>query len=95
MEDGYGHLAEPVDRTSFVPVPVARGDALVFSTFLVHQSGNNVTDGIRWSCHFRYNNVREATFVARALPHPYIYRPIEGLITPDFPPPDLVAKVFS
>jgi phytanoyl-CoA dioxygenase PhyH len=95
MEDGYGHLAEPVDRTSFVPVTIARGDALVFSTFLVHQSGNNVTDGIRWSCHFRYNNAREASFVARGLPHPYIYKPTESLITPNFPPPDLVAKVFS
>jgi ectoine hydroxylase-related dioxygenase (phytanoyl-CoA dioxygenase family) len=95
MEDGYGHLAEPVDRSSFVPIEVARGDVLVFSTFLVHQSGNNVTDGIRWSCHFRYNNMSDPTFIARGLPHPYIYKPMETLLTPGFPTSGQVEKVFA
>jgi hypothetical protein len=95
MEDGYGRLAEPMDRSSFVPIEVVRGDALVFSTFLVHQSGNNVTDGIRWSCHFRYNNLSESTFIARGLPHPYIYKPMETLITPAFPARGQVERIFA
>jgi ectoine hydroxylase-related dioxygenase (phytanoyl-CoA dioxygenase family) len=76
-------------------VEVERGDALFFSTFLVHQSGTNVTDRIRWSCHFRYNNLSEPTFVARGFPHPYLYRPQPELITADFPSSGQVGRVFS
>jgi phytanoyl-CoA hydroxylase len=94
MEDGYGHIATPVDLSAFEPVEVAKGDALVFSTFLVHQSGTNVTSGIRWSCHFRYNNLREPTFIERGLPHPYIYKPAEELITPRFPDPGHLERIF-
>jgi phytanoyl-CoA hydroxylase len=94
MEDGYGHIASPVDAAAFVPMEVRKGDALVFSTFLVHQSGTNVTNSIRWSCHFRYNNLREPTFVERGLPHPYIYKPTEELITPRFPEPRQLETIF-
>jgi phytanoyl-CoA hydroxylase len=94
MEDGYGHIGTPIDTSAFVPMEVEKGDALVFSTFLVHQSGNNVTDSIRWSCHFRYNNLEERTFIDRGLPHPYIYKPAEELITPGFPDPMQVETVF-
>jgi len=92
--DGYGHIAEPVDTAALVPIEVEKGDALFFSTFLVHQSGTNVTDWIRWSCHFRYNNLCEKTFIERGLPHPYIYRPAEELITEGFPDPAQVDEIF-
>ena len=95
MKDNFGHIAEPLDRAGFVPVEVEKGDALFFSTFLVHQSGTNVTDSIRWSCHFRYNNLRESTFIERGLPHPYIYEPAAGLITPGFPDAAQVSSVFE
>ncbi len=95
MADGYGHIDAPIDASRFMPVEVEKGDLLVFSTFLVHQSGTNVTDGIRWSCHFRYNNLREQTFIDRGLPHPYIYKPMEALLTPDFPDRVQVSKVFG
>jgi len=94
MEDGYGHIADPVDAAAFVPLEVEKGDALLFSTFLVHQSGTNVTSAIRWSCHFRYNNLSEKTFVERGLPHPYIYKPVEALITTGFPAAAQVEEVF-
>jgi Phytanoyl-CoA dioxygenase (PhyH) len=95
MEDGYGHVQGDVDESQFIPVEVERGDALFFSSFLVHRSGTNVTDSIRWSCHFRYNNLAERTFLERGYPHPYIYKPQEELITPRFPSRSDVGEVFA
>lgn len=94
MVDGYGHIEERVSASDLVSVEVEAGDALFFSAFLLHQSGTSVGDAIRWSCHFRYNNLREETFVARGFPHPYIYKPQEELITRDFPARARVAEVF-
>ena len=94
MKDGYGHVAEPLDAASFVPVEVEQGDALLFSTFLVHKSGTNSTDSIRWSCHFRYNNLREPTFIERGLPQPYVYKPMDNLITPGFPDAAQLHEIF-
>jgi phytanoyl-CoA hydroxylase len=95
MIDGYGHVEEPLASTEVTPVEVEAGDALFFSAFLAHQSGTNVTDSIRWSCHFRYNNLAEATFIERGYPHPYVYQPQEELITAQFPSRDQVAKIFG
>jgi phytanoyl-CoA hydroxylase len=95
LKDGYGQMRDQVDEAGFVPVEVERGDALFFSTFLVHRSGTNITESIRWSCHFRYNNLHETTFIERGYPHPYLYRPQEELITPDFPDAAQVAKTFA
>jgi phytanoyl-CoA hydroxylase len=95
MEDGYGHVSGVDPSVKPVPVEVTVGDALFFSAFLAHQSGTNVTDSIRWSCHFRYNNLRDKTFVERGFPHPYIYKPQESLITPSFPQKDQIDAVFD
>jgi hypothetical protein len=99
MEDGYGHVSRDVQATvreeDLVSVEVKRGDALFFSTFLLHQSGTSVSDEIRWSCHFRYNDLAEPTFVERGYPHPYVYHPAPELITPGFPPRDAVARAFG
>jgi len=99
LEDGYGHISEAaqaeIDESSLVSVEVERGDALFFSTFLLHQSGTNVSDRIRWSCHFRYNNLAEPTFVRRGYPHPYIYRPGPELLTPGFPTGEDIARTFG
>jgi hypothetical protein len=89
LEDGYGHISraemDRIDPSELVPVEVERGDALFFSTFLLHQSGTNVSDRLRWSCHFRYNNLAEETFVERGYPHPYVYYPGTDVLTPNFP----------
>jgi len=58
----------------FIDVPLNRGDALFFSSFLVHKSGHHQSDKIRWSCHFRYNNMDDPDFINRKYPHPYIYK---------------------
>jgi hypothetical protein len=93
--DGYGHLRDAVDESQLMSVEIEVGDALFFSSLLVHRSGTNVTDSIRWSCHFRYNNLHERTFIERGFPHPYLYRPQEELITPAFPDPAQVHNTFA
>jgi hypothetical protein len=95
MVDGYGHLRATLDKANLVSIEVEAGDALFFSSLLVHQSGTNVSPAIRWSCHFRYNNLSDPTFIARGFPHPYLYKPQEQLITPDFPSPTDVEKLFG
>jgi phytanoyl-CoA hydroxylase len=99
LVDGYGRIdrdvQDAIDPADLRSVEVRRGDAMFFSTFLVHQSGTNVRDDIRWSCHFRYNNLVEQTFVERGFPHPYVYKPGPELITPDFPASGQVARLFD
>lgn len=51
------------------------GDIAIFSTFLVHSSGDIKNDTIRWSCHFRYTNMLDQDFINRGFPNPYIYKP--------------------
>jgi len=94
MADGYGHIEDPATTFQPLPVEVHVGDALFFSAFLVHQSGTSITDAIRWSCHFRYNNLHERTFIDRGFTHPYIYKPQEELITKNFPPRAQVVDTF-
>ena len=97
--DGYGHITQDararIASSALRTIELEPGDALFFSAFLVHQSGTNVSDAIRWSCHFRYNNLREPTFIARGFPHPYLYGPREDLITSGFPTRTQVQELFD
>jgi phytanoyl-CoA hydroxylase len=52
------------------------GDITIFSTLLIHASGDILNDTIRWSCHFRYTNMLAPDFIERGFPNPYIYKPI-------------------
>jgi phytanoyl-CoA hydroxylase len=90
----YRHIPG-TGESDFVSVEVSAGDALFFSAFLIHRSGNNTTDAIRWSCHFRYNDLAEPTFLARGYPCPYVYKPQQELITPNFPEPAVVRRFFA
>jgi phytanoyl-CoA hydroxylase len=96
IEQGFGmvHVDEAMQQ-KMIQVEVEQGDALLFSSFLVHQSGENITDKPRWSCHFRYNDLEEPSFVDRHYPHPYLYKPMEELITPGFPTPEMLETLFS
>ena len=69
--DGFGQTHELVDA-DFTSIEMHKGDALFFSSFLVHRSGTNVREDIRWSAQFRYNNLAEAAFVERGYPHSFI-----------------------
>ena len=84
LNDDYLELTNLNDN-DFISVEVEKGDALFFSTLLVHRSGVNVTDDIRWSCHFRYNNINDKSFIDRGFPHTYFYGPQKDLVTANFP----------
>tara|TARA_B110000037_G_scaffold222214_1_gene296144 strand:+ start:3056 stop:3892 length:837 start_codon:yes stop_codon:yes gene_type:complete len=71
------------------------GDIVIFSSLLIHESGDNVTDSPRWSCHFRFNDLSDSSFIKRSYPNPYIYRPIDEMITANFPLPDDVNEYLN
>lgn len=93
-EDEWYRRIDGLSDEQYKSVEVRAGDALFFSAFLVHRSGNNVTDSIRWSCHFRYNDLEESTFVSRKYPNPYTYKPQQELVTTDFPSVEQLQKLF-
>lgn len=95
IENGFGMVSlseEEIEK--LISVEVKTGDALLFSSFLIHQSGDNVTNKPRWSCHFRYNDLDDPTFIKRKFTHPYIYKPIDELITKDFPLINDLSKIY-
>jgi phytanoyl-CoA hydroxylase len=93
---GYqGGITSDLNDNEFIQTEFKVGDILVFSAFLIHQSGNNITNNIRWSVQLRYNNLDEPTFIDRGYPMAYIYKPESELVTPDFPSVEQLHKVFS
>ena len=93
-DEWYRSINGPGDE-QYQSVEISAGDALFFSAFLVHRSGDNVTDSVRWSCHFRYNDLDEPTFVDRKYPNPYVYKPQQELVTKDFPSVEQLRTCFS
>lgn len=93
---GYqGGITAQLNDEDFVQTEFQVGDLLIFSAFLVHQSGNNITNNIRWSVQLRYNNLAEATFIERGYPMAYIYKPESELVTPNFPTVEQLEAVFT
>lgn len=93
---GYqGGITTTLKEEDFVQTEFKVGDILVFSAFLIHQSGNNITNNIRWSVQLRYNNLDEPTFIERGYPMAYIYKPETELVTPNFPSVEQLKEVFS
>lgn len=78
VAEGFG-MVDHYEDEHFISLELDVGDAVFFSSFLVHRSGINSTDSIRWSANFRYNDVDDADFIKRKFPHPYIYKPISKL----------------
>ena len=96
MKDSFGLVSyDKINENEYISVPVKAGDILIFSSFLVHRSGNNISNQPRWSCHFRYNDIEESSFIKRNFAHPYIYHPREDLITPDFPKQHEIDRIFK
>jgi hypothetical protein len=58
-------LADPVPESDYVAAPMTCGQALVFSQFLIHKSGQNRTDRIRFSLQVRYSDLHDAEWVQR------------------------------
>jgi len=71
---GFANVKEPDIKPIQPELNV--GDIVIFSTMLVHKSGDIKNDTIRWSCHFRYTDMLEQNFIERGYPNPYIYSPI-------------------
>jgi ectoine hydroxylase-related dioxygenase (phytanoyl-CoA dioxygenase family) len=93
---GYqGGITAGLHKDAFVQTEFQAGDILIFSAFLVHQSGNNITNNIRWSVQLRYNNLTEPTFIERGYPMAYTYKPESELVTPDFPTAQQLEKLYS
>jgi len=93
--NGFGMVDTDIYDDEFIDVEVKQGDILVFSSFLIHRSGNNSSGQPRWSCHFRYNNLKESTFIKRGFPHNYIYKPESELITKNFPGIEDLKNIFK
>ncbi len=96
-EDDFYRAINPSCYTdsAFKPIATELGDCLLFSAFTIHRSGTNVTDRVRWSCHFRYNDMAEKNFIERKFPNPYSYKPQQDLITPNFPAQEHLADLFT
>jgi hypothetical protein len=93
--NGFGKVDDRyLDGKRFESLPCSVGEVVLFSSFLIHRSGTNSAPAIRWSCHFRYNNLAEPTFVERGYPHPYLYKPSDELLTADFPQQGQVLNMF-
>lgn len=96
MESGFGMVElNQLEEKQLISVEVEQGDALIFSSLLVHRSGDNISDEPRWSCHFRYNDLDDESFVERKYAHAYLYRPLEKLITKNFPTIKDVLKIYG
>lgn len=77
--DFNGGFAEvKIDNEKYTPIQPSLeiGDIVIFSTLLVHESGDIINDDIRWSCHFRYTNMKDIDFIGKGFPSPYIYKSI-------------------
>ena len=86
---------EFLDGTSFVPIEVEPGDAVLFSMFTIHRTGMCQRSGIRWAVSYRYNNAAELNFAARGFPNPFRYKSQDDLLFEDYPSPAEVRPVFT
>lgn len=85
-----------LDNFEYVSVKLNAGDAVFFSPFTVHRSGNNKTkDQIRWSVHMRYDDAEEATFINRKYPYHRVDKRKEGILHPGFPSVELLKGYYD
>jgi ectoine hydroxylase-related dioxygenase (phytanoyl-CoA dioxygenase family) len=58
-------------------VPMRVGEALVFNQYLVHRSGLNTVDDIRFSAQVRFTNLDDAEYASRGYAFNFNMRPVE------------------
>ena len=97
QEDAFGHRVADglVADADFRALSVERGDVVVFSSLLVHRTGQHGGPEVRFAASFRYNNILEPSFVARRYPNPYVYYPDITLKGPVAATPEAVRRVFD
>jgi ectoine hydroxylase-related dioxygenase (phytanoyl-CoA dioxygenase family) len=96
-EDAFGHrvAAEAAPREGWIPVEADVGDAVIFSTLLVHRSSTTGAGRIRIAASLRYNNRVEPSFVERLYPNPYLYKPNYALDVSGVATRERVEAVFA
>ena len=88
-------VADPrVQEADFQGLELQPGDLAVFSSFLVHRTGENGPGGLRIAFSTRFNNADEPTFVRHDYPTPYRYSYSTDLIVADFPRPEDLQSIF-
>lgn len=96
IQNGFGMVEiSKNEAKKEIDVEVEIGDALFFSSFLIHSSGENIMNIPRWSTHFRYNDLDDNSFKERGYPHPYIYRPIDEMLTPQYPINKIIKNYYG
>ncbi len=94
--DYYSEIkSDQIDESEYISVEMKKGDLLIFNSFLVHRSGTNSSNRIRWSTQLRYNNIKEKTFIERGMPNPYIYKPLADLVNPGPPSKTAIQEYFK
>lgn len=72
---GFAGVDIPTDADKPIQPNLNIGDIAIFSTLLIHESGDILNNSIRWSCHFRYTDLSSQELINRGYPNPYIYKP--------------------
>ncbi len=83
-----------VTEDAYVSLPMQPGDIVVFSSFMVHRTGEQGDGNVRIAFSTRFNNAAEPTYVAHGYPTPYKYGYRTDLMFEDFPTQDDLATVF-
>jgi ectoine hydroxylase-related dioxygenase (phytanoyl-CoA dioxygenase family) len=94
-EHSYEVDASYYDEKDFIRVKAERGDALLFSAFTIHRTGQRGTEGVRLSVSARYENAAEPTFVDRLYPFAQKRSVQREFIVKDFPSREQVAKLYE
>ena len=91
----FGHQVDPakVESSRFVPIPLAAGDAIAFSAFLVHRTSPAGGKDARVAASFRLNNADDPSYIARGYRNPYSYK--LDLNLRDAPSAEEVRAVFA
>ena len=95
-DEWFRHIhPDCINNDDFLSLDVKAGDIVIFNSFLVHRSGNNDTDSIRWSLHCRYNDASEETWIKRKFIHPYkVYHHNKEISDENFPSVDQRNKIL-
>jgi len=78
----------------YVGLELEPGDIVVFSSFLVHQTGEKGDGGLRIAFSVRFNNADEVNYINHDYPTPYRYSYQTDLIVPNFPSQKDLKAIF-
>ncbi|HWB62997.1 MAG TPA: phytanoyl-CoA dioxygenase family protein [Chitinophagales bacterium] len=94
-DEHYGEMTESFADDKFITFDTEPGDIIVFYSLMVHRSGVNSTNRIRWSTQFRFNDLLEPTFIERKFPNPFVYHSYKVNDTPGFPDEETLKNTFA